>query len=461
VILLLFKKLEVKEEAEHRPTLFKMGPINITHGFLLMAFNITYCLEENMKNYYYDLRFNLSPSFIFGCLMIITYIQTKETQDFNMKVQYIYIINFFLFLYYPSINNFIDFFLPIYIVLGIFVFINILVKEYLTKVSKTRYYKQFLEDLIISILKTDDFFVTLNDKIILKNPDSSELTKSNLLTNDKLNNLKDNITSNLSDLYENEEFNNIFMKTFEINENLYKGFNLVKKDYKNINVGGSGKIDFSFMIWIILYLKDSSLIKFSDSEIIVFYDLLKEKLKPSNAKNFLVTKIEKGKNLIPREKLLCAIFLYVLEIGLSKDNIQIDKIIVGLSTNNKDINLKLLKSYIEENSSILGLMNTFQDVITFFGLKFHFKIDQIKIGSETKQIYDFDLSFENEINLATPKLSNSGNFDSIFGDSNNLNLVNLMSERGTVRHNTIEKLPSLISEDRSPIKRKGSHDKKD
>jgi len=59
VILLLFKKLEVKEEAEHRPTLFKMGPINITHGFLLMAFNITYCLEENMKNYYYDLRFNL------------------------------------------------------------------------------------------------------------------------------------------------------------------------------------------------------------------------------------------------------------------------------------------------------------------------------------------------------------------------------------------------------------------
>ena len=407
-LLTLFKKLSQKSSAEsddkepkYRPTLLKWGPINVTHNFLIMAFNIVYCFEGNMTNYYYTLQYGLSHSIIFGTVMIITYFYTKEEQYFNLKIQYIYILNFFLFvLFFPSFNNFINFFLPIYLVLGIFVFLNILVKEYITKANKTSFYHTFLEELIISILKTDDFFITMNQKIVLKNPESKDVNMDNLLTNDKLNQVKDNITSNLSDFYENEDFNNTFMKTFPINDNLYKGFHLVKKDYKTITGAGTGKADFSFMIWVVLYLKDTSLCKFNDNEIMIFYGLIKDKLKPSKAKNFLVEKIENQKFLIAREKLLSAIFLYVLEIGLQKNNIQLDKFLIALSTNNKEMNLKISKNFIEESPSILGLMNTFQDILKFFGLRFSFKISDLKVDNELKTVYDFDLSFENEMTIS-------------------------------------------------------------
>jgi hypothetical protein len=153
----------------------KFKKIVINHSFLEQTLKYTYmiifCIEENFTIYYFDSRmFNLNPGFIFFILLLIIFYDLKASKRFNEFLFYFYILNLVIFIYFFSVKNFMNFFLPILLVLAMFILLNLISQNYHKQFMKLSMHHNFFEKLVVNIFKLnrENMSLVYDGKIIYK-----------------------------------------------------------------------------------------------------------------------------------------------------------------------------------------------------------------------------------------------------------------------------------------------------
>jgi len=141
--------------------------IEIGMKYLFIVF---FCLEENMSIYYYNnVNFDLNPVFIYFIVNLILFFDVKNVKKFNETLIGLYIMNFFFLIYYFSLKNIMNFFLPINLVLVIFALINIISQNFNKKIITMQIIHRFLEDIVEKFCHIAEFSIVYRGKCLYRN----------------------------------------------------------------------------------------------------------------------------------------------------------------------------------------------------------------------------------------------------------------------------------------------------
>lgn len=127
----------------------------IDHYIILRLLRVTYLMifiyEENYTIYYYEkFTFQLNPEFIFSIHVIVFFF---ESNNFTGALLYLYIMNILSFIYFISWRNFTAFYLPINVVIGMFVLISVVAHNVGRKLAKSELFFSFYERVIYILAK--------------------------------------------------------------------------------------------------------------------------------------------------------------------------------------------------------------------------------------------------------------------------------------------------------------------
>lgn len=327
----------------------------------------SFCLEENLTIYYFDhLLFNINPGFFFFVILLIVFYDLKTTKKFHEFMFYLYILNLVFLIYFLSLRNLMNFFLPFNLVLTMFILLNVISQNFQKKLFKMKIYHQFFERLISCIFKINknDMFLVFDKKVIYREDDNidgndkvdmgKELYYSNTNKEDDLFLRESTEVSDLVSEYSLVETNpENKIKTTSIDD--FEGFELA---YKNNNFNS----DFLF---------------FNKNNIVSFINLLfylknpnnsKTKLKENNYLSELENIYDNSKHVIQHFKLKHLI------------NTQMEEIAINFSLRDKIITLIIsfiFEATYGQNSSISNTEDLIHKVKTFKG-RVEFTFSQTK-----------------------------------------------------------------------------------
>jgi hypothetical protein len=218
--------------------IIKVNESLLEHVFKIV-FIACFCIEENLTIYTYNQSLNLNPGFIFIILLMILFFDQNTMLKFNELLFYLYIGNLVLLLYFFSLRNLMNFFLPINLVIIMFMLLNIISQHFNKRLAKMQLYHQFFENLLCAIFKASEMYVVHDRKVLfhdLEEKAENASTVENYLSTahdgeDLLGDLTDRSISEYSVI---EKGHNPDLNKIGIND--FKGFDLV---YKNHNYNGN------------------------------------------------------------------------------------------------------------------------------------------------------------------------------------------------------------------------------
>jgi hypothetical protein len=191
-----------------------------SQNFLKYSYIFLFCFEENYTVYYFDSHTcSLNPGFIFFVLLLILFYDMKTTKAFHEFMFYLYIVNLVLLIYFLSLNNIMNYFVPFNLVLCMFVLLNVISQNYHRKAVKRKVYHEFFEKLVIAMLNKGKMFVLFDDKILNSVEKENKQEEKTLL-----NDIYHESTENSEDLSEDVLSLNSHMETEQIQD--FKGFKL-------------------------------------------------------------------------------------------------------------------------------------------------------------------------------------------------------------------------------------------
>ncbi len=174
--------------------------------FLKYCYIFLFCFEENLTVYYFDCyTCNLNPGFILFILLLILFNDVKTTKAFHEFMFYLYIGNLVLLIYFLSLRNIMNYFVPFNLVLSMFLLLNVISQNYQKKAVKMKVYHQFFEKLVVAMLQKGNMFVMFEDKVI-----NLEMSAKNGKRDVKN---KEKSNKDLSDARNGKDENNYFNET--------------------------------------------------------------------------------------------------------------------------------------------------------------------------------------------------------------------------------------------------------
>ena len=143
----------------------------------------------------------------------------KSSRKFNEYLFYTYILNLLFFIYFCSFRNFMNFFLPINLVLVMFILLNLISQNYNKKLTKTMIYHKFFENLVKAIFESEK-----NDVSVVYEGNRQKIDEypENLLKTGKsfVKNESDELFK-FSKMRHNEEFQKVSIEEFKGFEFIY------------------------------------------------------------------------------------------------------------------------------------------------------------------------------------------------------------------------------------------------
>lgn len=131
---------------------------------LRIIYLFLFFFQENYVIYYYHNEiFEMNPGYIFFNHVITFYF---ESSDFSTGLFYLYILNLANFVYFASLDNFLNFLIPIVIVIGIFILIEAVGHSIGKKLTKYEIYFAFFERILNKLSNEEGIKLTYNSKLI-------------------------------------------------------------------------------------------------------------------------------------------------------------------------------------------------------------------------------------------------------------------------------------------------------
>ena len=131
---------------------------------LRVIYLMIFIYEENYTIYYYEkFTFQLNPEFIFSIHVIVFFF---ESNNFTGALLYLYIMNILSFIYFVSWRNFTAFYLPINVVIGMFVLISVVAHNVGRKLAKSELFFSFYERVIYILAKELGINIVYENQII-------------------------------------------------------------------------------------------------------------------------------------------------------------------------------------------------------------------------------------------------------------------------------------------------------
>ena len=175
---------------------FRLADDYVTLRILRVIFIVLFFFEENLTIYTYkEFTFQVNPGFIFVLNLSVFFF---ESNNFSGALLYLYIVNLLSFIYFFSIRNFFDFYLPINIVIGMFVLVSVVAHNIGRKLIKSetfiKFYEKVLEaianELHINIVYDNHVIFPHENKVNKKQSDDESQSVSSM-ENDSISVLND------------------------------------------------------------------------------------------------------------------------------------------------------------------------------------------------------------------------------------------------------------------------------
>lgn len=387
---------------------------------ILKGFYIcTFCLEENMTIYTYDLfLFQLNPSFIYFVILLILFFDLKTTKSFNEFLFYLYILNLVLLIYFFSMKNLMNFFLPINLVLAMFILLNVISQNFNKKLIKIHMYHKFFEQLISEIFKfhENDMYVVCDKKIIYKEQDNRE----NLLTEENQY-ASSTERSELVSEYSNIETKMNYFDLQIIPVEGFKNFELILPDFKklyNSNFSFFNKNFISSFINLLFYLKnfnspDSTVDKTFLSELENIYSKYFNNLKNKFLKNVNTIQIS---NFSIREKIITLMISFIIEASNDNYKINCDEFLEDSRIINNKLQITFKTNFLEkkEIKSLITIIDDLSKCLNYectleensgkllINFKKEFQLNQVRLNLKVLNLTEEEISLD-DFKLSTPK----------------------------------------------------------
>jgi hypothetical protein len=375
-----------------------------SQDFLKYSYIFLFCWEENYTVYYYNCHTcSLNPGFIFFTLLLILFYDMKTTKAFHEFMFYLYIVNLVLLIYFLSLNNIMNFFVPFNLVLCMFVLLNVISQNYQKKAMKSKVYHDFFEKLVLAMLSKGKMYVLFDDKI-LNSPNNVHKREETGQLEDKLKKISaDNYhesTENSDDKTDDILSLNSDFETEQIED--FKGFKLA---YSRVNHSFNGDFLYfnhnimSNFINLLFFLKNPKNSRKTQSndqgddfeqELMAVYTHSKMSLK--TAKFVSLVKQSEILNFPLREKILILLIALVFEAAkvsslhsIRDEKINFPEIILNeenLILRGNDPNSLTLYSFVEELAKSLNfcLQRTQEEMIIKWNRNCELSLDEEEIS---------------------------------------------------------------------------------
>lgn len=351
--------------------------IEIGMKYLFIAF---FCLEENMSIYYYNnVNFDLNPVFIYFIVNLILFFDVKNVKKFNETLIGLYIMNFFFLIYYFSLKNIMNFFLPINLVLVIFALINIISQNFNKKIITMQIIHRFLEDIVEKFCNIADFSIVYRGKCLYRNSKDGDSFVEDLKRNEYDLNFE-YLNSEMSD----SSFHSFFKspkneyQTISINDSRFKGFELILKNpfnsfnnksfsYNNnstiqnfLNFG----LNMNLIMDNLLFQRDNNMFEQEEIENLAKY--FRKFFKNDLIKNLYDKNIE---FFSPQEKLKLIFLINYIDSFIAKHKGSSEIIVNDLNRNTKTLNFIVNNILLEKIKKVLESLNIRYSILSEDGDK--------------------------------------------------------------------------------------------
>lgn len=150
----------------------------VTLRILRVIYILIFFFEENRTIYLYkEFNFQINPGFIFTINISVFFF---ESQNFSGALLYLYIINMLSFVYYFSIRNCLNFYLPVNIVIGGFVLVNVVAHNIGRKLSKSELFINFYEKVLDILAKEMKVTIVYDNQIIFPHEKGKRTNKEEI-----------------------------------------------------------------------------------------------------------------------------------------------------------------------------------------------------------------------------------------------------------------------------------------
>lgn len=150
----------------------------VTLRILRVIYILIFFFEENRTIYLYkEFNFQINPGFIFTINISVFFF---ESQNFSGALLYLYIINMLSFVYYFSIRNCLNFYLPVNIVIGGFVLVNVVAHNIGRKLSKSELFINFYEKVLDILAKEMKVTIVYDNQIIFPHEKGKRANKEEI-----------------------------------------------------------------------------------------------------------------------------------------------------------------------------------------------------------------------------------------------------------------------------------------
>ena len=150
----------------------------VTLRILRVIYILIFFFEENRTIYLYkEFNFQINPGFIFTINISVFFF---ESQNFSGALLYLYIINMLSFVYYFSLRNCLNFYLPVNIVIGGFVLVNVVAHNIGRKLSKSELFINFYEKVLDILAKEMKVTIVYDNQIIFPHEKGKRANKEEI-----------------------------------------------------------------------------------------------------------------------------------------------------------------------------------------------------------------------------------------------------------------------------------------
>jgi hypothetical protein len=374
-----------------------------------IVFIVCFCVEENLTIYYYNHLLNLNPGFIFFILLLILSFDQKTMLKFNELLFYLYIGNLVLLLYFLSLKNLMNFFLPINLVITMFILLNIISQNFNKRLMKMQLYHKFFENLLFAIFKVNEMYLIHERKILFSdsetndNAENTSTVENYLSTNydhneDILGDMTDRSISEYS-IIEKGQYPDI--KKTSIGD--FKGFDLVYKNHNyNANFVYFNKNLIVNFLNLLFYLKNSNSNLNNDkiyiNELESIYANSKHIIKNSKLKNL----VEENSFRI-REKITTLMLSFMIESVCNNQSIKCEDFLneVNFYKNKFEVIISSICLGTKEYKSLINIFEDLSHCVKFDVFASNDKIvidydvnndkkDFIKLSQRKEEEYDLN-----------------------------------------------------------------------
>ncbi len=187
----------------------------ITLRIFRILYIVIFIVEENHLYYNYpSFTFQINTGFIFFVFCSIIFF---ESHNFVSGLLYLYILNLLCFLYFFSLKNFLNVYIPVNIDIAIFVLISVIGHNIGRKLTKNEIFFKFYERVIDIVCKEIKMQIAYDGQIIFPNKIEPSMRKRSE-RKDSLKVFNDLMDESQSEFSNEDTLSNIEGKNFDMFE---------------------------------------------------------------------------------------------------------------------------------------------------------------------------------------------------------------------------------------------------